>query len=86
MILAPLRDRADAARFPARLGRALLESVEDRLVLRGRDAAAAVPHDEDDGVLVGVRRKAWVQLALLATRQGDADTAARCYEAAARLE
>ncbi|MEO6407641.1 MAG: heme biosynthesis HemY N-terminal domain-containing protein [Burkholderiaceae bacterium] len=40
----------------------------------------------DAALPVAVRRKAWLQLALLATRQGEADNAARCFEAAARLE
>ena len=40
----------------------------------------------DIALPIGVRRKAWLQLALLATRQGDTDAAARCFEAAARLE
>ncbi len=47
---------ADAAGLPVGLGGALLEGVEDGLVLRARNAAPAVPHDEDDGVLVGMRR------------------------------
>ncbi|MEP7056945.1 MAG: heme biosynthesis protein HemY, partial [Caldimonas sp.] len=39
----------------------------------------------DDGLSNAMRRKAWVALARLAQRDGDAARAAQCYEAAARL-
>ena len=39
----------------------------------------------DDALAAASRRKAWIALAELATREGDATHAARCYEAAARL-
>ena len=50
-------------------------------------ARALVEQAASDAALpIAARRKAWLQLALLATRQGEPDTAARCFEAAARLE
>ena len=39
----------------------------------------------DTALAAAPRRKAWIALAELATREGDAASAARCYEAAARL-
>ena len=40
---------------------------------------------DDDALAAAARRKAWIALAELAAREGDAARAARCYESAARL-
>ena len=39
---------------------------------------------EDATLAVASRRKAWIALAELATQEGDAARAARCFESAAR--
>lgn len=39
----------------------------------------------DPALAIGLRRKAWLQLAELAGKEGDTDRAARCFESAARL-
>ena len=54
--------------------------------LWGKARALVEQAAADVALPVAVRRKAWLQLALLATRQGDTARAAQCFEAAARLE
>ncbi len=54
--------------------------------LWGKARALVEQAAADAALPVAVRRKAWLQLALLATRQGETERAATCFEAAARLE
>jgi HemY protein len=60
-------------------GRALAERG-----LWGKARALLEQAGADTGLPAAARRKAWVALAELATRDGDAARAARCYESAAR--
>ena len=51
----------------------------------GKAAPPAVRPASDAALPSPARRKAWIALAQLAQREGDAARAAECFEAAARL-